>query len=608
MPAVTSKMKEDTTQEKRTSTPNAAPQKLNQKGEQPVSSPLELLRRQTNFALFRFLISLCLTLLLFGNMLFPAIAADLPYGKIFPLLPPALLARPSEYASAAVALFLMMLNLPLYHRGLSRILRGVPNTDSLVAVSTLAAFGYSVTALCLTDPDLVGGGPATYFLPLSLTLTLTTMGEYALRRAQRNGFEALAKLNALSPDPSPLPPSSAHATVPGHIALLAIFIAIAAGLLWMGLDSFAVGATVFFTVLIAACPLSIGLVEAVGMSAAMNKAQHSGLLVRDEATWETAADINTVVIGKTGFLTAGTPRITDLVGEGLTDDTLIGLAASAEAKSYHPLAETIANRAIQVRARLQRLAAANEIPGVGVETLINGTAVRVGKRRWLEEEHIYISAGLLTKADQFEERGKTVLFVSSGRSAKGIIAFEDEVRPEMPAMLKALKTMGIQIVLLTGDSHRTAKTFARELDIPEIRADIPTAEKAKELQILQARGLTVAFFDRAITDDAARQADLSVTLTAAFSSSSEKSATLFFASKNFMALPRFLALSRRMMTVLRQNYIWSFAGTLLALPAATGLLYSFGGPLFTPLMALSASLPGLFAIFINAFRLHRFEE
>ena len=185
----------------------------------------------------------------------------------------------------------------------------------------------------------------------------------------------------------------------------------------------------------------------------MNKAQHSGLLVRDEATWETAADINTIVIGKTGFLTVGTPRITDLVGEGLTDDTLIGLAASAEAKSYHPLAEAIANRAIQVRARLQRLAAANEIPGVGVETLINGTAVRVGKRRWLEEEHIYISAGLLTKADQFEERGKTVLFVSSGRSAKGIIAFEDEVRPEIPAMLKALKTMGIQIVLLTGDSQ-----------------------------------------------------------------------------------------------------------------------------------------------------------
>ena len=167
--------------------------------------------------------------------------------------------------------------------------------------------------------------------------------------------------------------------------------------------------------------------------------------------------------------------------------------------------------------------------------------------------------------------------------------------------------MGIQVVLLTGDSPRTAKTFARELDIPEVRADIPAAEKAKELQLLQARGLTVAFFDQAIANDAARQADLAVTLTADTSAAPKKTTVLFFASKNFMALPRFLSLSRWMMTSLRQNYIWAFAGVFLTMPAATGLLYSFGGPLFTPLMAMAASLPGLLSVLLNAFRLHRFE-
>lgn len=599
MSTATSKMKEDTPNIKNATGPDAT--------QKEVPSTLARLRRQTNFTLFRLLLSLCLTLLLFGNMLFPAIAADLPYGKIFPLLPPALLARPSEYTSAAASLFLIMLNLPLYCRGLSRILRGVPDTDSLIAVSTLAAFCYSVVALYLTDPDLVGSSPATYFLPLSLTLTLTAIGEYVLQYFKRNIFETLAKMDELSRDTSPFLSLPTHATVPGHITLLALFLAIALGLLWMELDSFAVGVTVFFTVLIAACPLSIGIMDAISMGIAMDKVRQSGLLVWDAAAWETAADINVVVIGKTGFLTVGAPHITDIIGEGLTDDTLIGLAASAEAKSYHPLAEAIANRAIQIRARLQRFAAANEIPGVGVETLINGTAVRIGKRRWLEDEKVYISADLLTKADQLEERGKTVLFVSSGRSAKGLIAFEDEVRPEMPAILNALKTMGIQVVLLTGDSPRTAKTFARELDIPEVRADIPAAEKAKELQLLQARGLTVAFFDQAIANDAARQADLAVTLTADTSAAPKKTTVLFFASKNFMALPRFLSLSRWMMTSLRQNYIWAFAGVFLTMPAATGLLYSFGGPLFTPLMAMAASLPGLLSVLLNAFRLHRFE-
>ena len=599
MSAATSKMKEDTPNIKNGTGPDAT--------QKEIPSTLARLRRQTNFTLFRLLLSLCLTLLLFGNILFPAIAADLPYGKIFPLLPPALLARPNEYTSAAAALFLIMLNLPLYCRGLSRILRGVPDTDSLIAVSTLAAFCYSVVALCLTDPDLVGSSPATYFLPLSLTLTLTVIGEYVLQYVKRNIFETLAKMDELSRDTSPFLSLPTHATVPGHITLLALFLAIALGLLWMELDSFAVGVTVFFTVLIAACPLSIGIMDAISMGIAMDKVRQSGLFVWDAAAWETAADINVVVIGKTGFLTVGTPHITDIVGEGLTDDTLIGLAASAEAKSYHPLAEAIANRAIQIRARLQRFAAANEIPGVGVETLINGTAVRIGKRRWLEDEKVYISADLLTKADQLEERGKTVLFVSSGRSAKGLIAFEDEVRPEMPAILNALKTMGIQVVLLTGDSPRTAKTFARELDIPEVRADIPAAEKAKELQLLQAQGLTVAFFDQAMANDADRQAELAVTLTADTSAAPQKATVLFFASKNFMALPRFLSLSRWMMTSLRQNYIWAFAGVFLTMPAATGLLYSFGGPLFTPLMAMAASLPGLLSVLLNAFRLHRFE-
>ena len=597
MSAVTPNTKEDASEE-----PNAA---MSATMRNDVPPALAEQRRQSNFALAKLLLSLFLLLFLIVTLLFCASGGDALYPAIFPFVPPSFLLHPTAYACMAVSFLLMLLHAPLYYRGLSRLLRRVPNTDTLVAVSTLAAFGYGMSALSLIPAD-TAILPAACALSLSLTLTFAAGGEYLLRRAQRNMGEALSQADALPLSPSPAAPMSERASVPGHIALIAMLAAVTAGLIWTEIASVSVGAGVFFAVLITACPIPIGLVEAVSLHAAMKQGVQSGLLFHDTTAIETAAEINAVVLGKSGFLTAGTPHITDIIGEGLTEDTLIGLAASAEANSYHPLAKAIATRAIHLRARRQRLAATNEITGCGVETLINGTAVRVGNRRWLEEEHIYLSAGLFTKADQLEERGKTVLFVSSGKSAKGLIAFEDEVRPEIPAMLKAFAAAGIEMVLLTGDSLRTAKAFARHLHIPKVRADVPPAEKAKAIQLLQVQGLTVALLDHEAAPDTAQQADLTVTLCPAsplpLDLPAEKNSRMVFTAKNFTVLPHFFALSRRATTAIRQNYLWAFGGSILAMPAALGLLSGVVSALVVPLLPLLASLPALLAILVNAHR------
>lgn len=551
-----------------------------------------------------FLLSLLLTLLSGGVFLLSFFPLSPSYAALLSHLPPALAARPVIAVNALFALLVMLVNFSLYRRGFSRFFRGAPDTDSLIAFSTSAAFLYSVAALLLTDPELVVQGPATYFLPLAIAVTFAAGGTMLLAQSRFNRLSELAKLGALpeAEEKTFVSPRSS-ATVTGHIALLALIFAFATGLIWTMVDSSAVGVTVFFTVLIAACPLTLGLTEPLVLSCAMCQARRGGLIIRDRKAMETASEVSAVVLGKTGLITRGKPQITDIAGEGLTDGTLIGLAASAEAKSYHPLAETIADHAIKIRARLQRLAASNEIPGAGMETLINGSAVRVGKRRWLEEENIYISATLLTKSDQLEERGKTVLFISSGNSAKGLIAFEDEVRPNIPAMLKELDALGVRTILLTGDSLRTAKTFARELSIGEVHADLSAPAKAKEIQLLQAHGLTVALFDRTTEKSMSQQADLTVALA---NDAAEKFTAGFLLSQPEMSLlPRGLNLSRRAMTFIRQNYIWTFAGPLLTLPAATGILYAFGGPLFSPTLSAVASLPGLFILLINAFRLYR---
>ena len=221
--------------------------------------------------------------------------------------------------------------------------------------------------------------------------------------------------------------------------------------------------------------------------------------------------VDTIAFNRNGTLTEGNVFISALVPEGMTQGSLLALAASAEREATHPYAHALYDTAVQRGLHLQRHSAARETESFGVEALIARTPVRVGKKEWLQEENIEISAALLTRADQLATSGQTPLFVSSSKYARGIIAVRDDVRAEVRRALNALKERGLSLILLTGETKRLANATGKELRISEVRSDLTGTDKAREIRLLQSRGAVVAMVGDAMADQAAlRAADISI--------------------------------------------------------------------------------------------------
>ena len=221
--------------------------------------------------------------------------------------------------------------------------------------------------------------------------------------------------------------------------------------------------------------------------------------------------VDTIAFNRNGTLTEGNVFISALVPEGMTQSSLLALAASAEREATHPYAQALYDTAVQRGLHLQRNSATRETESFGVEALIARTPVRVGKKEWLQEENIEISAALLTRADQLATSGQTPLFVSSSKYARGIIAVRDDVRTEVRRALQALKERGLSLVLLTGETKRLANATGKELRISEVRSDLTGVDKAREIRLLQSRGSVVAMTGDPMADQAAmRAADISI--------------------------------------------------------------------------------------------------
>ena len=221
--------------------------------------------------------------------------------------------------------------------------------------------------------------------------------------------------------------------------------------------------------------------------------------------------VDTIAFNRNGTLTEGNVFISALVPEGMTQGSLLALAASAEREAAHPYAHALYDTAVQRGLHLQRHSAARETESFGVEALIARTPVRVGKKEWLQEENIEISAALLTRADQLATSGQTPLFVSSSKYARGIIAVRDDIRTEVRRALQALKERGLSLILLTGETKRLANATGKELKISEVRSDLTDADKARENRLLQSRGSVVAMVGDPMSDQAAmRAADISI--------------------------------------------------------------------------------------------------
>ena len=227
--------------------------------------------------------------------------------------------------------------------------------------------------------------------------------------------------------------------------------------------------------------------------------------------------VDTVAFNRSGTLTEGSVFISGLVPEGMTQGSLLSLAASAEREASHPYAHAIYDTAVQRGLHLQRHSAARETESFGVEALIARTPVRVGKKEFLQDEDVEISAALLTRADQLATSGQTSLFVSSSKYARGIIAVRDDVRADVRRTLGELRRRGLTLMLLTGETKRLANATGKELHIAEVRGDLTAADKAREIRLLQSRGAVVAMVgDPEADQPALRAADISIGCPSSF--------------------------------------------------------------------------------------------
>lgn len=407
------------------------------------------------------------------------------------------------------------------------------------------------------------------------------------------------------PAASDAPKQEKATKTPEHTPLLAVtdnaalrflafglLLAIADAALWqtMGLDPLQT-AIFFFAVLFFACPAALFFASPFALPEALKKCRAQKILVKNVSVFGTLKHVSAIALSKSGGITEGRPFLATIVGEGLSDSAILGLAASAENGVSHPLARVLVTNAVKRGARLMRVSATSSIPGKGVEALINGRAVRLGKREWLEEEGVHISNSLLTQGDQFASRGKIVIYLATGSSAKGILVFSDEMRSDMPRTIRLLEALGVQTVMMTGDCRTAAKRTAKDAGISLCRANLAPADKAKEVRMLQAHGHSVALLAAKKEDaEAVAMADVVLAMQ-----TSEIAPDILIDSGDPSHIPQLITLSRKAVRAVRLALALAFLAAVLAAVLLHASLF-FGGDLrFLPLLAVLSMLAGVVA-------------
>jgi Cu+-exporting ATPase len=347
---------------------------------------------------------------------------------------------------------------------------------------------------------------------------------------------------------------------------------------------------VFVAVLIIACPCALGLATPTAIIVGTGKGAEQGVLIRSAEALEIAHKVNTVVLDKTGTLTTGQPVVTDLVpANQSSENELLRLAASAERGSEHPLGEAIVREAQAWGLDLEPVSDFNAIPGQGVQARVNGYSVLLGNLALMRASSIELN-GLNETARRLAREGKTPMFLSADGSALGIIAVADTLRAKSVEAVSALRRMGLEVVMLTGDNAQTAQAVARQLGVDRVEAEVLPQDKVEVVRQLQAEGKVVAMVGDGINDAPALvQADVGMAMGTGTDVAME-SADITLMRSDVTAVVTALELSRQTIRTIRQNLFWAFFYNVLLIPVAAGVLY----PVFQALGGVPTSLEFFF--------------
>ena len=385
-----------------------------------------------------------------------------------------------------------------------------------------------------------------------------------------------------------------------------VLIAIIAFVVWalFGPDPSMVYAIVSaVSVLIIACPCALGLATPMSIMTATGRGAQAGVLIKDAEALERFAKVDTLIVDKTGTLTEGRPKLTDVVAaEGFDERELLGLAASLEKGSEHPLAEAIVEGANERGAAVDAAKDFEAVTGKGVAGKVGDRAVALGNRAMMDDLGVSVDV-LNANADTLRADGKTAMFVAVDGKLAGIVAVADPIKATTADAIRALHDSGLRIIMATGDNERTAKAVAEKLGIDEVRADMMPESKQALIDELHARGASVAMAGDGVNDaPALAAADVGIAMGTGADVAVE-SAGITLVKGDLNGIVRARRLSQATIRNIKQNLFFAFVYNVLGVPVAAGILYPVFGILLSPMLAAAAMSLSSVSVIANALRL-----
>ncbi len=389
-----------------------------------------------------------------------------------------------------------------------------------------------------------------------------------------------------------------------------MIIAVLSALAWLNFGpapSIAFAIVSATTVLIIACPCALGLATPMSVMVGVGKAAEAGVLIRNGEALQTASKITTMILDKTGTITEGAPKVTDvLVANKLTREKVLMLAASIEAGSEHPLAMAIVESAKEQGIKPQKVSGFTSIAGQGVEATLDDSKLLFGNEKLMNERGINI-AGFIAKAQAFAQEAKTPMYFAVNNELAAIIAVADPIKSDSIDAIKRLQNNGIRIVMLTGDNRLTAKAIAEKVGITEYLAEVMPEDKAKKVAELQKEGEIVGMTGDGINDaPALAHANVGFAIGTGTDVAIE-SADITLMRGSLHGLADAIAVSKATLTNIKQNLVGAFIYNVAGVPIAAGVLYPFFDLLLNPVIAGAAMAFSSLTVVTNANRLRFFK-
>ncbi len=394
--------------------------------------------------------------------------------------------------------------------------------------------------------------------------------------------------------------------VSGIFVPVVIALAVITGIIWLAAGAPAGKALSYaISVLVISCPCSLGLATPVAIMVGNGMGAKRGILFKNATALEHAGRTDFVVLDKTGTVTEGQPRVTDLYpAEGVSEQELLQTAAALEGKSEHPLAAAIREKAQEQQITIQGVDRFRALPGWGVEGLLNGILAVGGKAALLRERNL-LTDTMQKKGELMALEGKTPLYFAAGDRLLGMIAVADVVKPDSQQAVSELRGMGIQVVMLTGDNRRTAQAIGRRVGITAIVSDVLPGDKEEVVRKLSERGRTVMVGDGINDAPALTRADVGIAIGAGADVALD-AADIVLMKSRLTDVTAAIRLSRQVLKNIHENLFWAFFYNCIGIPLAAGILVPVFGLSLNPMFAAAAMSLSSFCVVTNALRLNLF--